>query len=400
MPPTPAPQASKAPLGTGLLLVLAFLAATGPFTTDLYLPSFPEIAGDLGSSASGVQLTLTAFLIGMAAGQLAFGPVSDRYGRFRPLMLGSGAFVLASVVCATAPNLEVLIGARFVQGLCAAAGPVIARAVASDLTSGAAAARTFSLLMTIGGVAPVLAPALGGVLTGLWGWRGVLWTLAGIAALMFACAAAVVRETLPVEKRTPGPAFKGLGLVVRRRRFLGYVLLFASSFGVLMGYISASPFIYQSLMGLSPEVYGLMFGLNAAGMVSAGFIAARLTRRVPARRMVVRAVVVLIGVAAAMLVLVLAGVPPLLLAVPLFCSVCSLGFIMGNTTALALAEAAGATGSGSAVLGGAQFLMGAAVSPLTGLGGEYSALPLALVMLGSALIAGSAVVLTRERRPA
>ncbi|UPO76428.1 multidrug effflux MFS transporter [Arthrobacter sp. Helios] len=400
MPPTPAPQASKAPLSTGLLLVLAFLAATGPFTTDLYLPSFPEIAGDLGSSASGVQLTLTAFLIGMAAGQLAFGPVSDRYGRFRPLMLGSGAFVLASVVCATAPNLEVLIGARFVQGLCAAAGPVIARAVASDLTSGAAAARTFSLLMTIGGVAPVLAPALGGVLTGLWGWRGVLWTLAGIAALMFACAAAVVRETLPVEKRIPGPAFKGLGLVVRRRRFLGYVLLFASSFGVLMGYISASPFIYQSLMGLSPEVYGLMFGLNAAGMVSAGFIAARLTRRVPARRMVVRAVVVLIGVAAAMLVLVLAGAPPLLLAVPLFCSVCSLGFIMGNTTALALAEAAGATGSGSAVLGGAQFLMGAAVSPLTGLGGEYSALPLALVMLGSALIAGSAVVLTRERRPA
>lgn len=400
MPPTPAPRAGKAPLGTGLLLVLAFLAATGPFTTDLYLPSFPEIAGDLGSSASGVQLTLTAFLIGMAAGQLAFGPISDRYGRFRPLMLGTGAFVLASVVCAAAPNLEVLIGARFIQGLCAAAGPVIARAVASDLTSGAAAARTFSLLMTIGGVAPVLAPALGGVLTGFWGWRGVLWTLAGIAVLMFACAAAVVRETLPVERRTPGPAFKGLGLVVRRQRFLGYVLLFASSFGVLMGYISASPFIYQSLMGLSPEVYGLMFGLNAAGMVSAGFVAARLTRRVPARRMVVRAVVVLIGVTVAMLVLVLAGVPPLLLAVPLFGAVCSLGFIMGNTTALALAEAAGATGSGSAVLGGAQFLMGAAVSPLTGLGGEYSALPLALVMLGSALIAGSAVVLTRERRPA
>ncbi|MBD7994679.1 multidrug effflux MFS transporter [Arthrobacter sp. Sa2CUA1] len=400
MSPTSSPRANNAPLGTGLLLVLAFLAATGPFTTDLYLPSFPEIARELGASASGVQLTLTAFLIGMAAGQLAFGPLSDRYGRFRPLLLGSGAFVLASVVCAIAPNLEVLIAARFVQGLCAAAGPVIARAVASDLTSGAAAARTFSLLMTIGGVAPVLAPVLGGILTGVWGWRGVLWTLAGIAALMFACAAAVVRETLPVGKRSQGPAFAGLGRVLRQGRFAGYVLLFASSFGVLMGYISASPFVYQSLMGLSPEVYGLMFGLNAAGMVGAGFIAARLARRVPARRMVVWAVAVLTGAAAAMLILVLTGVPPLLLVIPLFCAVCSLGFIMGNTTALALAEAAGATGSGSAVLGGAQFLMGAAVSPLTGLAGENSALPLALVMLGSALLAGAAVALTRGRHPA
>ena len=398
MPADSAPRPRA--LGTGLLLVLAFLAATGPFTTDLYLPSFPEIARDLGTSASGVQLTLTAFLIGMAAGQLTFGPISDRYGRFRPLMLGSSVFVLASVVCALAPNLEVLIAARFVQGLFAAAGTVIARAVASDLTTGAAAARTFSLLMTIGGVAPVLAPALGGILTGFWGWRGVLWTLAGVSALMFICAAAVVRETLPVEKRTPGPAFTGLGVVIRRGRFLGYVLLFASSFGVLMGYISASPFIYQSLMGLPPQVYGLLFGLNASGMVSAGFIAARLTRRVPARRMVVRAVTVLIGVSAGMLVMVLAGVPPLLLAIPLFCLACSMGFIMGNTTALALAEAAGATGSGSAVLGGAQFLMGAAVSPLTGLGGEYSALPLALVLLGSSLGAGTAVFLTRDRRPA
>ncbi len=388
---------AAAPLGSGLLLVLAFLAATGPFTTDLYLPSFPGIAADLDVSPSEVQLTLTAFLTGMAAGQLGFGPLSDRYGRTRPLLLGTGAFVLASLACAAAPNLCVLIAARLVQGLCAAAGPVIARAVAADLSSGPAAARTFSLLMTVGGVAPVIAPVIGGVLTGLWGWRGVLWTLAGIAALMFICAAGAVRETLPAEARSTGPPFAGLGVVLHRGRFLGYALLFASSFGVLMSYISASPFVYQSIMGLGPEAYGLMFGLNAAGMVAAGLGSARLSRRVPPRRTVLRAVTVLLGCAVLLLVLVVTAVSPLLLALPLFCMVSSLGFIMGNTTALALAEAGGATGSGSAVLGGAQFLMGAAVSPLTGLGGEYTALPMALVMVSSALLAATALFLTRQR---
>ena len=391
---------AAAPLGAGLLLVLAFLAATGPFTTDLYLPSFPGIAADLDVTPSGVQLTLTAFLIGMAAGQLGFGPLSDRFGRRGPLLLGTGAFVLASLACAAAPNLEVLIAARFVQGLCAAAGPVIARAVAADLTSGASAARTFSLLMTIGGVAPVVAPVIGGLLTGLLGWRGVLWTLAGIAVLMFICAAGAVRESLPAAQRTTGPPFAGLGVVLRRSRFLGYVLLFASSFGVLMSYISASPFVYQSIMGLGPEAYGLMFGLNAAGMVAAGFTAARLSRRVPPRRTVLRAVSVLVAFAVLLLVLVLAAVAPLLLAIPIFGMVTSLGFVMGNTTALALAEVEGATGSGSAVLGGAQFLMGAALSPLTGLGGEFTALPLALVMLGSALLAATALFLTRTRHSA
>lgn len=400
MPARPSNTQAAAPLGSGLLLVLAFLAATGPFTTDLYLPSFPGIAADLDVTPSEVQLTLTAFLAGMAAGQLGFGPLSDRYGRTRPLLLGTGAFVLASIVCAAAPNLAVLIAARFVQGLCAAAGPVIARAVAADLTSGPAAARTFSLLMTIGGVAPVIAPVLGGVLTGLWAWRGVLWTLAGIAALMFICAAGAVRETLPAEARSTGPPFAGLGVVLHRGRFLGYALLFASAFGVLMSYISASPFVYQSIMGLGPETYGLMFGLNAAGMVAAGLTSARLSRRVPPRRTVLRAVTVLAGCAVVLLVLVLTAVPPLLLAVPLFCMVSSLGFIMGNTTALALAEAGGATGSGSAVLGGAQFLMGAAVSPLTGLGGEYTALPMALAMVCSALLAAMALFLTRQRHSA
>lgn len=385
---------------TGLLLVLGLLSATGPFATDLYLPSFPAMTVELGASATGVQLSLTAFLLGMGTGQLVFGPISDRFGRFRPLLLGSAGFVLASVVCALAPSLGVLVAARLVQGLCASAGVVIARAMVADLTTGATSARAFSLLMTIGGVAPVIAPTVGGLLAGSLGWRGVLWVLAGLALTMFVCVAAVVRETQPHAHRSTGPLLGGLGTVLRNRKFAGYALLFASSFGVLMGYISASPFVYQNLMGLSASAFGVVFGINALGLVGAGFVSARLARRVPPRKTVTVAVSVLLAMSLAVLALVLLGSPPLLLAVPIFLAASSIGFIMGNTTALALAEVGLAAGSGSAVLGGAQFFMGAAVSPLTGLAGGGSALPLGLVMTVCALLAVTALATTRGRSPA
>ena len=383
---------------TGLLLVLALLSATGPFATDLYLPSFPVMTEDLSASATGVQLTLTAFLLGMGTGQLVFGPLSDRYGRFRPLLLGSAGFVLASAACALAPTLAVLIAARLAQGLCASAGVVIARAMVADLTTGATSARTFSLLMTIGGVAPVVAPTIGGLLAETAGWRGVLWVLAGLALVMFVCAASVLSETQPRAHRSSGPVLAGLAAVLRKRKFLGYAVLFASTFGVLMGYISASPFIYQNLMGLSASAYGVAFGINALGLVASGFISARLARRVPPRKTVTAAVSVLLAMSLAILALTVTAAPPLLLAVPILCAASSVGFIMGNTTSLALAEVGRAAGSGSAVLGGGQFFAGALVSPLTGLAGGESALPLAVIMTLSALAAVTALYSTRTRR--
>ena len=385
---------------TPLLLVLALLSATGPFATDLYLPSFPVMTQELGASATGVQLTLTAFLLGMAAGQLVFGPLSDRHGRFRPLVLGSAGFVLASVVCALAPSLAVLVGGRLVQGLCASAGVVIARAMVADLTTGATSARTFSLLMTIGGVAPVVAPTVGGLLADSLGWRGVLWVLAGLALVMFLCVVAVLSESQPLSSRSSGPLLAGLGSVVSKRKFLGYAVLFASTFGVLMSYISASPFVYQNLMGLSASVYGIAFGVNAMGLVGAGFISARLARRIPPRKTVTVAVSVLLAMSLAVLALSVGGAPPLLLAVPIFFAASSVGFIMGNTTSLALAEVGLAAGSGSAVLGGGQFFAGALVSPLTGLAGKESAVPLAIIMTLSAAVAVAALVATRTRQPA
>ncbi|MDK1360812.1 multidrug effflux MFS transporter [Arthrobacter sp. zg-Y1219] len=385
---------------TGLLLVLALLSATGPFATDLYLPSFPVMTDELGASATGVQLTLTAFLLGMGAGQLFFGPLSDRYGRFRPLLLGSAGFVVASAICALASTLAVLIAGRLLQGLCASAGVVIARAMVADLTTGATSARTFSLLMTIGGVAPVVAPTVGGLLAESLGWRGVLWVLAGLALVMFACVVFVLSETQPPGHRSSGPVLAGVSAVLRNRKFLGYAVLFASTFGVLMSYISASPFVYQNLMGLSASAYGIVFGINAMGLVSAGFVSARLARRVPPRTTVTAAVAVLLGMSLAVLALAVFAAPPLLLAVPIFFAASSVGFVMGNTTALALAEVGLAAGSGSAVLGGGQFLVGALVSPLTGLAGAESALPLAVIMSVSALFAAAALAATRTRHPA
>lgn len=385
---------------TPLLLVLALLSTTGPFATDLYLPAFPQIKTDLGTDATGVQLTLTAFMIGIALGQLSFGALSDRFGRVRPLLVGATVSILASIFAAVAPTLALLVAARFVQGFSAAAGIVIARAIVSDLAAGPASARVFSLMMTVSGIAPVIAPFVGSLLVESLGWRGVFWTLAGLFLLMLASVLAVIRETHPPHRRGTGTGLGQLLRVFREGRFVGYVLLFASSFGVLMGYISASPFIYQNMMGLSPVQYGIMFGVNALGLTIAGTISAKVAHRAGPRRMLRAAVPTMLGMALALLAMVLLGVPPLLLAVPIFGAVSTIGFIMGNTTSLALSEVRHVAGSGSAVLGGTQFLLGAMVSPLVGLAGDRSALPLAIVMVASATLALAALIATRERTQA
>src|SRR6478736_3485831 len=167
-----------------LIATLALLAAVAPLAIDMYLPAFPAMATEFDTSASAVQLTLTTFLIGLAAGQLVFGPLSDRYGRRRPLIASAAVCVAAGVVCALAPNLGVLVAARLVQGFAGAGGMVIGRAVIADLVTGRVAAKAFTLMLTVGGVAPVLAPFVGGLLSGVVGWRGLLWTVAGLCAAM------------------------------------------------------------------------------------------------------------------------------------------------------------------------------------------------------------------------
>ena len=379
-----------------LLLVLASLAAVAPVATDLYLPGFPAIGHDLGTDASGVQLTLTSFLVGLAFGQLVMGPLADRFGRRRPLVISTAVCVLAGIVCALAPTLPVLVGGRLVQGFAGAGGMVIGRAVISDLVTGRAAARAFTLMMTVGGVAPVLAPTVGGLLAGPVGWRGMLATVALLCLAMLVGVIVVVAETRPPTGEAPASWLGALRVVARSRGYWAPVAVFALSFGVMMAYIAASPFLYQNVVGLSAIGYGILFGVNATGLITAGAVASRLVHRIEPRAMVRGCIAVQVAATVLFLVLAVAGAPAWTLPVAIFVAVTANGGIMGNSAALAMARVRPVAGTGSAVLGFSQFALGAVVSPLVGLGGAHSAVVPAAVMASASLLAFGASRLMRR----
>ncbi|ORV90584.1 multidrug effflux MFS transporter [Mycolicibacterium iranicum] len=384
-----------------LLVTLALLSAVAPFATDLYLPAFPRMVDDLQTSPTNVQLTLTAFLVGLAAGQLIFGPLSDRFGRVKPLVIGATICVAASVVAVLAPTIEVLIAARLAQGLTGAAGMVIGRAIISDLATGREAARAFSLMMIVGGVAPIAAPLAGGFLVEPLGWRGALAIILALVVAMLVAALVVIREThtkerrarLQDEKISAGSPLRDL----TSRTYVGNLLAFGFAFAVMMAYISASPFVYQTMMGLSSAQYGAMFGVNALGLLSMSALSARLTARREPRSIARIGLVAILVASLAVLALAVTQTPAGWLALPLFVAVSAMGLIFGNTTALALSAAPRAAGSASAALGATQFLLAAAVSPLVSLGGEHSAVPLGLVMASAALVACLGFAVARPR---
>lgn len=372
------------------LVCLAVLATISPFATDMYLPAFPEITAELGATPSTVQLTLTAFLIGIAVGQLVFGPLSDRFGRKPPLLVGTAICVAASLVAALAPTIEVLVGARFVQGLAGAAGIVISRAIVSDLFVAAEAARTYSLLAVVGGIAPVAAPLVGGFLAGPVGWRGIMGVLLGLCALMLLVALVAIPETSArrlsaraTDGTDPGSEHAGRpapGLaILRRPAFTGHALIKMFSFCVLMGYISASPFLFQSMIGVGALGSGLLFALNSVALIAVNSVNVRLVRRLGPRVLLRSGLRSLTAAVLLLMALVLAGAPAWWLPVPLVLLVGSMGLIFGNTVALALQNAREAAGTGSAFIGFTQFVGGASVAPLVGLGGQSNALPLVLV---------------------
>lgn len=384
-------------LPTKIIATLALLAAVAPLAIDMYLPAFPEMAVEFGTSASAVQLTLTTFLVGLALGQLVFGPLSDRYGRRPLLLIGTAACAVFSAGAALAPSIELLAGARFVQGFAGAAGIVLGRAVISDRAQGAAAAKLFGLLVVINAIAPVVAPLLGGVVVTGFGWRGVFWVLTVLSALMFVCVVVLVAETHPKERRTTGGTsamLREAGNVLRNRRYVGFLLAYAFAFGVMFAYISASPFVLQNVHGLSTSWYTAVFTANALGLVifsvANGAIVAKLGARVTLRI----GLTLLSVFSIVMLINALAGPVLWVTLIALWCTMGSLGLVIANATTLALGEARQAAGTGSAVLGALQFLLAAAISPLVGIGGEDTALPMAIAMVVSALIALSALALT------
>lgn len=387
-----------------LLAALGLLSMIAPFATDMYLPAFPELADDLAVSPSVVQLTLTVFLVGLALGQLLFGPLSDRLGRKPPLIVGAVVCALASVGAALAPNAELLLGARFVQGLSGAAGVVIARAIVADVFHGPRAASVYSLLGVIVGIAPVAAPLFGGLLAEPLGWRGLLWVLAALTVAMLAAAVALP-ETAPRDQAvrgmptTPSSVQKvSARTVLLRRGFLGHALIVMFGFMALMAYISASPFVFQELMGLDERGSGLLFALNSVALMTSSTVNARVVPHRGPRSMLRLGLSVLTLAVSALGLLVLVGAPAASLGVPLFVLVGSMGLVFGNAVALAIEQARSVAGTASAVIGFGQFVGGAAVAPVVGLRPEAVATLLALVTGVAVTLAWVAYAVARPTR--
>ncbi len=366
------------------------LSTFGPLSLDLYLPVLPELAADLGASTSAAQLTLTSCLVGLAAGQAVAGPLSDRFGRRRPLLIGLAAYALVSIACAFAGSVAVLIGLRLVQGLAGAAGLVIARAVARDLYEGRALVVFFSRLVLVAGLAPVIAPVLGGQLSRVMGWRGIFGVLAAFGVALFLAGWFGVRETLPLERRVTGgmvEVLRGFGILLRDRLFVGAALSAGLAGASLFAYIAGSTFVLQRIYGLSPQGFSLVFGVNSLGLMASAQLSARLVRRWSARRLLAAGLAVNLLGSLALAVSVLLGLGLGFILASLFVLVSALGLIIPHSTALAMAHYPDRAGTASALLGVLQFAVGGLAAPLVGVAGEDSAVPLGVVAATASLTA-------------
>jgi DHA1 family bicyclomycin/chloramphenicol resistance-like MFS transporter len=376
-------------------VLLGALVAVGPLSIDTYLPAFPTIQDALDVSASQVQLTLTACLAGLALGQLVTGPLSDRFGRRKPLVLGFSVYITASLLCALAPDIGVLTALRLVQGFAGGAGMVISQAVVRDLRTGPEAVRLQSSLMLIIGLAPILAPLLGGQLLTVTSWRCIFVALAGVAAAIAVMIALGLKETLPPERRETeglGATLRTLGRLTREPSLMGYALVSGLSFGAIFASVSASPFVLQDIYGASPQLFSVMFALNGIGLVAASQVNGRLAGTIPAQTLLLYGSSALV-VASLVLLLVVTvgtGLPVVAVLIPQFCIACSFPFVLPNATVLALADHPTVAGSAAALLGVTQFLIGAVAAPIVGVAGTDTAVPMALTM--TVLSVGALVV--------
>ncbi|WP_213422001.1 Bcr/CflA family efflux MFS transporter [Bhargavaea massiliensis] len=374
----------------GLALVLGLLAILGPLNIDMYLPSFPEISRDLGTGASQVQLSLTACLIGLALGQIVVGPISDAQGRRKPLIIGTSLFALASVFCALAPNITVLIIARFLQGFTAAAGVVLSRAVVRDVFSGREMTKFFSLLMVINAVAPVVAPMLGGAILAIpsASWETIFYALALIGILIVAIVAAKLKETLPPENRIPssiGSSVKTMGSLLKDRSFIGYALVVGFVHGGSFAYVSGTPFVYQQIYGVSPQVFSILFGINGVAIITGSFIIGRFGGIISEKKLLQAAVTIAAASTFVLLIMTIIKGPLASLVILIFIYMTTMGMIITSTFTLGMAKQGGRAGSASAVLGMLPSLLGAAFTPLSGIAGA-TAVPMGATLFGTSLI--------------
>jgi MFS transporter, DHA1 family, multidrug resistance protein len=376
-----------------IFIVVGALTGIAPLSIDAYIPGLPELTSDLGTSASTGQLTLTAFLLGLALSQVVAGSISDNIGRRTPVIAGLLAYVVSSLLCGLSPNIWTLILLRLVQGAAAGVGFVIARAIIRDLYTGSAGARVFARLVLISGVAPVVAPIIGGQVLRFTSWRGLFVVFALFSAVLLAVANVVLVETLPEHLRHE-PGMRTKVRVFRRllgdRTFLPYALVGSLGFAAMFSYIAGAPFVLEDIHGLSPQQFSVAFAANAAGLVALSQISGRFVERIgPSALLRAGAVMSAAGGVITLLSVVLdAGLASLLAG--LWLMVSAIGLIVPNSTALALAHQGERAGSASALYGLGQFGLGAVLAPLAGIAGNHDALPMAITIavcgLGALLI--------------
>ncbi|WP_339799298.1 multidrug effflux MFS transporter [Paenibacillus sp. FSL R5-0744] len=383
-----------------LAVILGSITTIGPLSIDMYLPALPTLVADFGTTAALVQLSLTFFLLGLASGQLVAGPLSDVYGRRRPLLIGMFIYAVSSVLCAFSPSIGLLIVLRFIQGLAGSVGVVVSRAAVRDLYSGSELTKFFSLLMIVNGLGPILAPVIGGQLLRVTTWQGIFLVL--FAAGIIFCLTILLRlpETLPKERRSKS-GLKGTLLTFRvllgNRKFVGYALSQGFVTASMFAYISGSSFVLQNIFAVTPQVYSLIFAVNGIGIIITGQIAGRLAGKVSETKLLLSGLLLCTmgGILLLLTVLVGGGLIPILIC--LFAVVSSVGIVGATSFSLAMQDQGETAGSASALIGLIPLLLGSCVAPLVGLGGVESALPMAIVMACTGILSILSYVLLVRR---
>lgn len=393
-----APVARQPSLGE--ILLLGSLTAFGAITIDLYLPTLPAIARDYGASPAMVQLTLSTFFVGMALGQLFFGPLSDRIGRRPTILIGCAVYIVASLVCALAPTIETLVAGRFFQALGCCAGMVTCRAIVRDRYDHRDSARIFSLLMLVLAVAPLLAPTLGGWIAAAAGWHAVFYGFVGIGLAVALAVALRLDESRSVETAQTArkaSVLRGYGQLLHQRRLIGYLLVGAANGAALFSYIAASPDLVVGTWGFSEGQFGLVFAAIAVGVVGASQINRALLRHFSPDRILGAASLGAALAGAVLLAAALAGAPLPVTFAALFVALSSNGLIAANASAGALSVDPLRAGAVSGLMGGVNFGMGAAASALAAAQYDGTAVPLATNIAVAMLVAAAAYHLLAKR---
>ncbi len=373
------------------LFIFGALTGLGPLAVDAYLPAFPVLARDFGTDPASVQGTLSTFFLGMGIGHLFYGPISDRFGRRGPVLFGLTLFILASIACALAPNIESFWIARLVQSVGACAGLMVSRAAVRDLYDGAEMARFFSLLVLVLGIAPIIGPLLGGQILVLIGWREIFWMLALVGVVLLLVTYFWLPETLPASRRTAGglkPALASYRELLGDGHYMAHIVAASLVFTGLFAYIAGSPFVFIEYYGVSPEAYGFIFGANAVGLVLMSQINAWLLLRHKPETLLTSWLVVYLVAAGVLLVNAITGFGGFAgVAIPLFVTVSMVGGAPANALALALHPYPHKAGSATALFGALQFGSGAVVAVMEGVLHQSTALPMAGIIVSTAVIA-------------